>query len=139
MYEYDSRVRLSEVDQHQRMTLNAVLNYFQDCSSFHSEDLGVGIEYLNEHNRMWVLRSWKIVVDRYPYMGEQIKVGTWPYEFGRMTGRRNFRLLDNQGKMAAKEDRGKSFRSIYTGAGTGYGFRRRKDPLTGADGEQRCI
>ena len=56
MYEYDSRVRLSEVDQHQRMTLNAVLNYFQDCSSFHSEDLGVGIEYLNEHNRMWVLR-----------------------------------------------------------------------------------
>lgn len=100
MYEYDSRVRLSEVDQHQRMTLNAVLNYFQDCSSFHSEDLGVGIEYLNEHNRMWVLRSWKIVVDRYPYMGEQIKVGTWPYEFGRMTGRRNFRLLDNQGKMA---------------------------------------
>ena len=41
MYEYDSRVRLSEVDQHQRMTLNAVLNYFQDCSSFHSEDLGV--------------------------------------------------------------------------------------------------
>ena len=104
MYEYDSRVRLSEVDQHQRMTLNAVLNYFQDCSSFHSEDLGVGIEYLNEHNRMWVLRSWKIVVDRYPYMGEQIKVGTWPYEFGRMTGRRNFRLLDNQGKMAAYAD-----------------------------------
>ena len=47
MYEYDSRVRLSEVDQHQRMTLNAVLNYFQDCSFFHSEDLGVGIEYLN--------------------------------------------------------------------------------------------
>ena len=29
MYEYDSRVRLSEVDQHQRMTLNAVLNYFR--------------------------------------------------------------------------------------------------------------
>ena len=36
--------------------------------------------------------------------GEQIKVGTWPYEFGRMTGRRNFRLLDNQGKMAAYAD-----------------------------------
>ena len=93
MYEYDSRVRLSEVDQHQRMTLNAVLNYFQDCSSFHSEDLGVGIEYLNDGYRAH----------------------------------------------AANEDRGKSLRSIYTGAGTEYGFRRRKDPLTGADGEQRCI
>ncbi len=50
MYEYDSRVRLSEVDQHQRMTLNAVLNYFQDCSSF-TQKIWVGIEYLNEHNQ----------------------------------------------------------------------------------------
>ncbi len=34
MYGYDSRVRLSEVDQDRRMTLNAILNSFQDCSSF---------------------------------------------------------------------------------------------------------
>ena len=26
MYEYDSRVRLSEVDQHQRMTLNGLMS-----------------------------------------------------------------------------------------------------------------
>ena len=97
MYEYDSRVRLSEVDQHQRMTLNAVLNYFQDCSSFHSEDLGVGIEYLNEHNRMWVLRSWKIVVDRYPKLGERIVVSTWPYDFKGIYGYRNFTIQDPEG------------------------------------------
>lgn len=42
MYGYDSRVRLSEVDQDRRMTLNAILNSFQDCSSFHSEDPGSG-------------------------------------------------------------------------------------------------
>lgn len=104
MYEYDSRVRLSEVDQNQRMTLNAVLNHFQDCSTFHSEDLGVGLDFLKERKRMWVLTSWKIVVNRYPKLAEQIRVGTWPYEFDRMTGRRNFCLMDGQGQMAACAD-----------------------------------
>lgn len=104
VYEYDSRVRLTEVDQNRKMTLNAVLNAFQDCSTFHSEDLGVGMEFLNERGRMWVLSSWKIVVYRYPELAEQIRVGTWPYSFGKMTGQRNFRILDGEGKLAACAD-----------------------------------
>lgn len=104
MYEYDSRVRLSEVDQDRKMTLNAVLNYFQDCSTFHSEDLGVGVTFLEERKRMWVLSSWKIKVYRYPELAEHIRVSTWPYEFGKMTGRRNFLLLDGQGRTAACAD-----------------------------------
>lgn len=101
MYEYESRVRLSEVDQERKMTLNAVLNYFQDCSTFQSEDLGVGIDVLEPRKRMWVLNSWKIEVNRYPELGEHIKVGTWPFEFGRMTGMRNFCMLDEKGQMTA--------------------------------------
>lgn len=104
MYEYDSRVRLTEVDQNRRMTLTAVLNAFQDCSTFHSEDLGVGMEFLEKRERMWVLSSWKIMVYRYPGLAERIRVGTWPYEFGKLTGRRNFRILDEEGKLAACAD-----------------------------------
>lgn len=104
MYEYHTRVRLTEVDQDQHMTLNAILNAFQDCSTFHSEDLGVGMGFLEERKRMWVLRSWRIRVFRYPKLAEHIRVGTWPYEFGKMTGQRNFRLMDEAGEMAACAD-----------------------------------
>lgn len=104
MYEYDSRVRLTEVDQNQRMTLTGILNAFQDCSTFHSEDLGVGMRYLEERERMWVLRSWNIQIFRCPLLAEAVRVGTWPYEFGKVTGRRNFRLMDGDGKMAACGD-----------------------------------
>ena len=45
MYEYDSRVRLTEVGQDRRMTLTAILNAFQDCSTFHS----VKLYFLNLH------------------------------------------------------------------------------------------
>ena len=104
MYEYNSRVRLTEVDQEQRMTLTAILNAFQDCSTFHSEDLGVGMEYLAKRERMWVLRSWCIRVFHYPMLAEHIRVGTWPYAFGKVTGQRNFRLMDKEGHVAACAD-----------------------------------
>ena len=105
MYGYDSRVRLSEVDQDRRMTLNAILNSFQDCSSFHSEDLGVGAAFVEQKKRMWVLSSWKIVIQRYPELAESIRVETSPYEFSKLTGRRNFRMLDGRGEMLACADR----------------------------------
>jgi len=104
MYEYKSRVRLTEVDQNQKMTLNAVLNYFQDCSTFQSEDSGVGVKFLEKRNRMWVLCSWKIVICRYPELAETIEVATWPYAFGKIAAQRNFRMLDKDGNMAAYAD-----------------------------------
>ena len=43
MYAFDSRIRYSETDSEGYLTLDALLNYFQDCSTFHSEDVGLGI------------------------------------------------------------------------------------------------
>ena len=47
MYEFDSRVRYSEVDHHGTMTVPALINYFQDCSTFQSEQLGYGMDWYN--------------------------------------------------------------------------------------------
>ena len=44
MYTFDSRVRYSEIDHTGNMTLPALINYFQDCSTFQSEDIGLGKE-----------------------------------------------------------------------------------------------
>ena len=53
IYQFDSRVRYSEVDENRRITLLSILNYFQDCSSFHSEKIGFGIDYLKEKQCAW--------------------------------------------------------------------------------------
>ena len=83
MYTWDSRVRFSEVGEDKRLTLDGVLNYFQDCSTFQSEDLGIGMEAVEALHRVWVLNAWQIVVNEYPKLGEKIVTGTWPYEFNR--------------------------------------------------------
>ena len=43
-YTFKSRVRFSEVDHTKRITLPGIVNYFQDCSTFQSEELGLGVD-----------------------------------------------------------------------------------------------
>ena len=63
MYEFDSRVRYSEVDHHGTMTVPALINYFQDCSTFQSEDLGIGTTVLKEEKRAWLLSYWQVILN----------------------------------------------------------------------------
>lgn len=60
MYAFESKVRYSEVGEDTRMTLYSVLNYFQDCSVFHSESVGRGTAVQEELGRAWVLTGWQI-------------------------------------------------------------------------------
>lgn len=101
MYQWDGRVRFSEVGEDKRLTLDGIVNYFQDCSTFQSEELGNGLEVLESMHRVWVLSSWQIVVKEYPKLGEKIVTGTWPYEFQRFLGGRNFIMYGEDGRVLA--------------------------------------
>ena len=57
MYTFDSRIRYSETDSQGKLTMASLINYFQDCSTFQSEDLGLGVEKLKEMHLVWVLSS----------------------------------------------------------------------------------
>ncbi len=102
MYCFDSRIRYSETDSEGRLTLPALLNYFQDSSTFHSEDLGVGVNYMKANGQAWVLAAWQVVINRMPVFGEIVEVGTAPYDFKGFIGSRNFWLKDSEGNYLAK-------------------------------------
>lgn len=101
MYSFNSRVRYSETDSEGKLSLESLLDYFQDCSTFHSEDIGVGIEYVSRHHLVWVLSAWQIVVERYPILCENIKISTAPYEFKGFMGFRNFLMETEEGERLA--------------------------------------
>lgn len=101
MYNYKSRIRYSELDETGHLRLESLLDYFQDCSTFHSEDIGLGVKYLKERRMVWVMSSWQIVTERYPGLGETVTVGTAPYDFKGFIGYRNFLMTDEEGKKLA--------------------------------------
>lgn len=102
MYTFDSRIRYSETDSEGKLTMASLLNYFQDASTFQSEDLGVGVAYLKEKHLVWVLSSWQIVVERYPALCQKVVVGTQPYDMKGFLGYRNFAMMTEEGEYLAK-------------------------------------
>lgn len=104
MYTFESRVRYSETDETGRLSVTGIMNYLQDCSTFQSEDLGMGIRYLKNKQRAWWLNSWQILIDRYPRLGERIRISTWPYGFKGIFGYRNFTVCDEAGNYLVRAD-----------------------------------
>lgn len=102
MYQFDSRVRYSEVNSEKELTLPALLDYLQDCCTFQSEQLSIGVDYLAREQVAWVLSSWEIEILRTPEFGEHISVKTWPYHFKGFYGYRNFLIEDANGEALAK-------------------------------------
>ena len=100
-YTFDSKVRFSEVDHTGRITLPGIINYFQDCSTFQSESIGLGVDYFAEHNRAWVLTYWQVVIEEYPRLAQEINIATWATEFKSMLGKRNFCMTDAERKKLA--------------------------------------
>ena len=101
MYTFDARIRYSEADCENKLMPEGLLNYFQDCSTFQSEDLGLGVKYMLRNRLVWALSSWQIDVERYPEIGERVRVGTLPYDFRGFMGFRNFWMDDQRGARIA--------------------------------------
>lgn len=101
MYEIKQRVRYSEISSNGYVDIGQIVNYFQDCSTFNSEDIGLGLEYLDTVGHAWLLAAWQIEVIRYPSVGEEIIIATWPYDQKGILAYRNFEIRDLEGNRLA--------------------------------------
>lgn len=101
MHKIESRVRYSECTTDNKIRLSAIINYFQDCTTDNSEDIGVGHDYLVERHRAWILNSWQVELRRRPYVRESIEVTTWATGFKGVFGPRDFRMCTQDGEELA--------------------------------------
>lgn len=99
MYTFDSRIRYSEIGEDKRLTLEGLLNYFQDCSTFQSQDIGRGVEVLETNHVAWVLSFYQVCINRLPKLGETVCTGTKAYEFRSFLGGRNFQMTARDGEV----------------------------------------
>lgn len=90
MYTFDSRIRYSETDENAVLTVGSLINYFQDCSTFQTQDAGAGLDWLRGQDLAWVLSYWQIDIARLPRLYERVRVGTVPYALKGFMGLRNY-------------------------------------------------
>ncbi len=114
-YQFDGRIRFSEVGQDRKQTIVSLVDYFQDASIFQSEDRGVGLEFMDAHHCLWVLVFWQIDITRRAKLGERVVSQTRPYAFKAFYGYRNFALLNERGAYLAKANSVWTLMDLQTG------------------------
>lgn len=102
MYSFKTKVRYSECGVNKKLTLPALVNYFQDCSTFQTANTAGSWEALMEKNLVWMISNWEIEVDRYPALYEEVEIGTVPYSIRGLFGCRNYFMKDAEGNMIAR-------------------------------------
>lgn len=104
MYEFKERVRYSETDENEQATILSVVNALQDCSTFHSTEVGLTVDRLREMKRAWLLSYWDIYIDRMPRLCERITIGTSPHAYRGVLAHRNFWIKDEAGAYLLRAD-----------------------------------
>lgn len=99
MYTFESRIRYSETDENKTLTIPKLVDYFQDCTTFHSEDTDAGLDYMESIKMVWVIASWQLEIKRLPKVGERVIIGTQPYGFKAFLGYRNFCMQTPEGEV----------------------------------------
>lgn len=100
MYSFTSHVRFSEIDEDGFLSIPAIFNYLQDCSTFHSESLGFGPDHARESGFAWMISAWEVEILRRPAFNEPIRIFTWATSFKGARATRNFMICaadDEQG------------------------------------------
>jgi acyl-ACP thioesterase len=95
-------VRFGDIDKSDSMTLNSIFNFFQEAAISHAENLGVGREAMARANQVWLLSRMSVKVDRRPGCGETVTVRTWPRGAEKLFTRRDYDILDANGKAAVR-------------------------------------
>ena len=104
MYSFTSTVRFSECDETSTLSLVSLINYLQDCSAFHTESLGVGIDFQRERGYAWAITSWRIEIAALPRLCDAIEVRTRCYDIKGTHAMRNYALYAADGTRLVAAD-----------------------------------
>ena len=93
-------VRFGVIDKSDRLTMDAVFQYFQEAAICHAENLGVGREDMARTGQVWILSRISVLVNRRPKYNETVTVRTWPRGGEKLFAMRDFDIRDKDDKAA---------------------------------------
>ncbi len=102
IYEESMLIRTSNCDLTGRWRASDILSFLQEGAGVHSHLLGCGRDVMLQNNIIWVLSRTELVMDRYPVVGETVRMETFPMPNRRWFFPRYYLLYDEQNRLVGK-------------------------------------
>ena len=97
VWQETASVRFGLIDRSDRLTLDAVFQFFQEAAISHAENLGVGREDMADTGQVWILSRMSVLVNMRPKYGDTVTIRSWPRGFEKLFAMRNFEIKDKDG------------------------------------------
>ncbi|CAI2637559.1 acyl-[acyl-carrier-protein] thioesterase [Apilactobacillus apinorum] len=91
------RVTYYEADFTRRMTIAMMLDVIILASEDHSDELGVGAEFVRQFGVTWVVIQYDVHINRMPTVDEVITINTKSKSYNKYFAYREFTITDEQG------------------------------------------
>lgn len=92
----NATVSYGDVDRREKMLLPRIFKLLQDAAITHANQFGTGTEAMETRGETWVLNRIAASIDRYPRVGETLRVETWSSGIKGFKGFRDFRIFDRE-------------------------------------------
>ncbi len=89
-------VRAFDVDAHDRLKVNTILDYFQDAASNDAERLNFGYSTFVPMGLTWVLSWAKFEFIQYPKFMDEVKIQTWGKKQHKLYSIRDYLMVDSK-------------------------------------------
>ncbi|HHU37372.1 MAG TPA: hypothetical protein GXZ47_09110 [Treponema sp.] len=97
----DYLVHYYEAGPDYRLTIPALVHYFEDIAILHSSSRGLDLEHYESNHCGWMLIKWDITVYALPSFGDTVQISTWIHAMKTFMADREFRMLAQDGSVLA--------------------------------------
>lgn len=101
-YSRDYLVHYYEIDRERRLTLPALMHYFEDIATLDSEARGFTLDRYWSAGRLFLLLKWDIAVRSWPRFNETLRIETRPTTFKRFLANREYAVFGSGGEPVAE-------------------------------------
>ena len=100
-YEYKTHIRYNDINENNELSEKGLLNILSEAAGKHSQEVGYGINNLEETGYLWMLLFWKVKINKRPHWNTELTVKTWPRKFEKVSSWRDFEVYDESGEKVA--------------------------------------
>ena len=101
-YSRDYLVHYYEIDRKRRLTLPALMHYFEDIATLNSEARGFTLDRYARTGQLFLLLKWDIAVRSWPAFNETLRIVTRPTTFKRFLANREYAVFGKDGALLAE-------------------------------------
>ena len=101
IFEQHYKVGNRDIGNNNKATNKAMLKYLENIACRHSDEVGYGINTIEETKVVWILLDWKLKVIERPKYGQTIKVRTWSRKMEKYYAYRDFEVCDEKDNIIA--------------------------------------